>query len=297
MDDAPDVTPAELRLVDEPRDGEPAITVRGLALDLDGTLLAPDGHVAEADRRAVRAAVEAGWHVVLATARWYQLAERTAHDLGLEDPVIACSGAEVRRLRDGTDLLDVRLPDGFAEALYARCDEVDATAMVYQHDDVLFRSPLPSPMAALDEVASVTSLAGAERRPRAALTFGDDLNTWIMDELAPAWEEEVRFLAAMAAPGVRALTLTGRGADKGLALAVACRDLGIEPADVVAFGDSEADVEMFRVAGASVAMGQASPDVHAAATWVTGTNAEAGVGRAIEALLDGSRPSRSGERR
>lgn len=266
------------------------MTVRALALDLDGTLLAPHGTVADVDRRAVQAAVDAGWHVVLATARWYQLAERTAHDLGLRDPIIACSGAEVRRLRDGTDLLDVRLPEAFAQLLYERCDEVDATAMVYQHDDVLFRSPVPSLAPAVDEVTAVTSLAGAEPRPRAALTFGEELNGWILDELAPAWDDEVRFLLAWAAPGVRALTLTGRGADKGLALAVACRDLGIDPADAVAFGDSEADIEMFRVAGASVAMGQAAPEVHEAATWVTGTNAEGGVGQAIEALLDGSRP-------
>ena len=68
--------------------------------------------------RAVGAAVDAGWSVVLATARWYQLAERTARSLGLVDPVIACSGAEVRRLRDGVDLLDVRLPAAFTAELY-----------------------------------------------------------------------------------------------------------------------------------------------------------------------------------
>jgi len=261
---------------------------RALALDLDGTLLAPDGTVCDRDRAAVRAATEAGWHVVLATARWYQLAERTAHDLGLEDPVIACSGAEVRRLRDGTDLLDVRLPAEFARAVYERCDEVDGTVLAYQHHDVLIRSAGPSPMAALPEVRAVTSFAGAEAEPRAALVFGDELNAWILDELGPRWDGEVRFLNSMAAPGVRVLTLTGGEADKGRALAVACRDLGIDPAEVVAFGDSEADVEMFRAAGASVAMGQADREVRDAATWVTAPNTEAGVGQAIGRLLDGS---------
>ena len=93
------------------------MTVRGLALDLDGTLLRPDDSISDRDRAAIEAAREAGWPVVLATARWYQLAERTAHALGLEDPVIACSGAEVRRLRDGVDLLDVRLPPAFTTEL------------------------------------------------------------------------------------------------------------------------------------------------------------------------------------
>jgi len=52
-------------------------------------------------------------------------------------------------------------------------------------------------------------------------------------------------------------------------LEVACADLGISPADVVAMGDSETDVKMFRVAGASVAMGQAPATVKTAATWVS----------------------------
>ena len=53
-------------------------------------------------------------------------------------------------------------------------------------------------------------------------------------------------------------------------------------------GDSETDVEMFKVAGASVAMGQSPVEVREAATWTTSTNTDDGVGRAIEHLLDGT---------
>src|SRR3954466_4994120 len=120
-----------------------AMVVRGLALDLDGTLLRPDDTIGDRGRAAVAAAVEAGWPVILATARWYQLAERTAHELGLVDPVIACSGAEVRRLRDGADLFDVRLPAAFATALYGLCDQADGMAFVYQDRDVVLRNELP----------------------------------------------------------------------------------------------------------------------------------------------------------
>ncbi len=61
--------------------------------------------------------------------------------------------------------------------------------------------------------------------------------------------------------------------------------MGLQPREVVAFGDADNDVEMFRVAGASVAMGQASDEVKAKATAVTLRNDEAGVARAIERLL------------
>src|SRR3954470_7712062 len=130
------------------------VAVRGLALDLDGTLLRPDDTIGDRDRAAVAAAVEAGWPVILATARWYQLAERTAHALGLNDPVIACSGAEVRRLRDGVDLLDVRLPEGFTKELGAACPE--GLVIVYGDREVALRGG-PSPLS-LPEMRNVESL-------------------------------------------------------------------------------------------------------------------------------------------
>ena len=265
------------------------MAVRALAIDLDGTLFGLDGHVSDRNRAAVRAAVDAGLHVVLATARWFQLAERTATDLGLTDPVIACSGAEVRRLTDGVDLMDVRLPTAFTEAVYALCDATGAVVWVAEEERVLFRMEGDPPPGLGDELVKVDALSGeAAARPRMVMIYGPDTNAQIVEELAPRWQGEVRFpMSVIGNHGATVLTLTGLGADKGLALRVACTELGIDVADTVAFGDSETDIEMFRVAGTSVAMGQAADDVKSAATSVTATNAEDGVALAIEDLLDG----------
>jgi Cof subfamily protein (haloacid dehalogenase superfamily) len=264
------------------------MSYRALALDLDGTLLGPDDAVSPRNRAAVKAAVAAGWHVILATARWYQLAERTAHDLDLVDPVIACSGAEVRRLRDGADLFDVRLPAAFASALYTLCDHEVGITFVYQDRDVVVTTELSPSLQALPEVRRVDNLAeGADPTPRCVLLFGDELNARVLEALLPAWQDDVRFLTSMTSQGLSILTLTSTEADKGLALQVACADLKIPVSEVVAMGDSETDIEMFKVAGGSVAMGQASELVRAAATWVTAAHGDDGVGLAIEGLLDG----------
>ena len=140
---------------------------RGLALDLDGTLLRPDDSISDRDRQAVAAAVDAGWSVVLATARWYQLAERTARSLGLVDPVIACSGAEVRRLHDGVDLLDVRLPAAFTAELYAVCEAHDGVVMVYEDRDVAVRSATATPRAARDAPDRLAGRCRADAARRA----------------------------------------------------------------------------------------------------------------------------------
>lgn len=52
----------------------------------------------------------------------------------------------------------------------------------------------------------------------------------------------------------------------------------ISPANVIVFGDGENDVPMMRVAGMSVAMGNAMAVAKEAAVWETGTNDEGGVG-------------------
>jgi hydroxymethylpyrimidine pyrophosphatase-like HAD family hydrolase len=95
----------------------------------------------------------------------------------------------------------------------------------------------------------------------------------------------VRFVESISSDAKSILTLTSTGADKGAALAVACKELDIHPAHVIAIGDAQNDVEMFRVAGTSFAMGQASDMVKAAATHVTTANDQDGVAHAIDAVL------------
>jgi hydroxymethylpyrimidine pyrophosphatase-like HAD family hydrolase len=144
----------------------------------------------------------------------------------------------------------------------------------------------PPPPQLGDELTKVDALVGeAAASPRMVMIYGPDTNARILTELAPRWNEEVRFLDSIIRGGASVLTMTGHGADKGDALRIACADLGIDVADVLAFGDSEADIELFRVAGESVAMGQASDAVKTAATRVTASNDDDGVALVIEDLL------------
>ena len=52
--------------------------------------------------------------------------------------------------------------------------------------------------------------------------------------------------------------------------------LGISAVDVLALGDGRNDIEMLQWAGRGVALGDASPEVLAAARYVTGTFDEGG---------------------
>jgi Cof subfamily protein (haloacid dehalogenase superfamily) len=261
---------------------------KALALDLDGTLLTSRETVSDRNLRALQAARDAGLQIILASARWYQLAERIARDVGAAPPVVACSGAQVRRLDDGRDRFDVRLPAEFAAALYAICDAQRCIATIVGDEDVAVKMEnTVDTSLAPKEMRFVSTLSDASLgTPRIALIQGSAACALIERELAPLWSDRVQFVESMSSYGKPILTLTAAGADKGVALGVACDDLGIALDEVVAFGDSGNDLEMFRVAGAAVAMGQADGRIKSAATFVSARHDEDGVAVAVERLLE-----------
>ncbi|HJU09637.1 MAG TPA: HAD family hydrolase [Candidatus Binataceae bacterium] len=261
---------------------------KALAVDLDGTLLHSDEQVTPRSIEVLKAAKAAGLRIIVATARWYQMAERVARQIESAEPIIACAGAQVRRPSDSHDLLDLRVPEEFANRLYPILDSRRCIAVVAMDDSVLIKMDAGADTSKLPaELAFVPRLAGAVNSlPRIFLIQGTEATGHIVEHLGEQWKERVRFVESFSSRRKSNLTITAAGADKGAALSVACADMGISTTEVVAFGDAEADIEMFRVAGASVAMGQASPHLKSIATAVTLSNDEDGVAVAVEKLLE-----------
>lgn len=81
------------------------------------------------------------------------------------------------------------------------------------------------------------------------------------------------------------LEVIPRSIHKGQGIRNICRVLGIQANEVIAFGDAENDIPMLREAGIGVAMGNASDTVKAAADYITLSNNEDGIAAALERLL------------
>lgn len=257
------------------------------AIDLDGTLLVGD-EVPEVNRQAVQAASQAGIRVLIATARWAQFAVRLGEDLGIQDPVIACSGAQVFDPAGPGDVYDKRLPAEFAKALYAICNAERCIATVTLENNVEIKMDgRPDARHLAPEMRCTAELQlDQSDLPRVAAIQGSRCVRRIRCELQDAFSEQVNILDSIGPTGKTILAITSREATKGAALARACSYMGIEPSQAVAFGDAENDLDMFRIAGASVAMGQADDATKAAATFVSKANTEGGVAHAIWRLLE-----------
>src|SRR5918912_159393 len=86
------------------------MSVRLLALDLDGTLLDSHGQVSARNRRTVAAARERGVRVAVVTGRRFRDARPLALELGIDVPLIAHNGALTKHARTLETVAAVPLP-------------------------------------------------------------------------------------------------------------------------------------------------------------------------------------------
>jgi len=95
----------------------------------------------------------------------------------------------------------------------------------------------------------------------------------------PDWGVRVLQVEAMM------LELVPEGVSKETGLRLLMEERGLAPGDVVAVGDGNNDVEMLRLVGAGVAVGNASEAALAAADHVVASSDEGGVAEAIRRFV------------
>ena len=103
-----------------------------------------------------------------------------------------------------------------------------------------------------------------------------------MDEMMPLLQSTLADLAVPTASGTGIIDLIQPGLDKAWALEQISHQLNIAPDEMMAFGDGENDLSMFRYVGQAVAMDNAAATVKTAANAIAPANTESGVLTYIE---------------
>lgn len=267
---------------------------RLLAFDYDGTAAVDGALPSAAVAAATAAALAAGVHVVLATGRPYASAARYAAALALTDPVICFQGAMVRELSgDREALLTEPLPVAPLRELLAFAEQRRLNLTLYS-EEALYHVFQHHPRAFYDRwfglpMERVHSFAEACQR---MASQGQHVIKGLFIGEPAANDDLIRELQARFADRLSVVrshmlfveALSPR-ATKGQALAFLADRLGVAQAETLAVGDSGNDISMLRWAGLGVAMGNATPDVLAAADWVAPTVDEDGLAAAIERFL------------
>jgi Cof subfamily protein (haloacid dehalogenase superfamily) len=264
--------------------------MRLIACDLDGTILHPDETISERTVHAFLAARDAGVEIVFVTGRpfrWLGPVQRAFGHLGT---VICSNGALVYDLEEET-VLEAKTVDGDlvrdARRLILGLEPgarfaAETTSGLYLEPGFvepgearLLEGVVPAefPMDRLSEEGVVKFLAKSDE--------------YTADEFLRAVHPTIGHLVSVthSAPRVALLEMARHDVNKAASLEVYAAGLGLEAADVVAFGDMPNDVEMLAWAGRGYAMGSGHPLAKAAAGSVAETLANDGVARVIEDLL------------
>lgn len=104
----------------------------------------------------------------------------------------------------------------------------------------------------------------------------------LADELRALCQDRARFYLTDQG---RLVQITAWEASKADAVRRVAARLGLREDEIAVFGDDYNDLEMIRAFPESVAMGNACPELKAAAKYITRSNAEDGIAFALRALL------------
>ncbi|MEV0560795.1 HAD hydrolase family protein [Dactylosporangium sp. NPDC050588] len=262
-----------------------------IATDLDGTLVRSDDTVSDYTRDVLERVKAAGIHIVGATGRGPRLTQLVRSDIPSADFLVMGGGSRVLDIRDPAHpvvLRDERLQgDALAEVLTLLEQELGALSVLIEAGDH-HEAPLwgdTDPHWRYPDVV--------EARVRAECLTGPVLKgfarhpTCDVDEVLAVAERVVpASTATITQAGLGYIEICPPGVDKATGLQFVATALGIDPGDILVFGDMPNDVPMFRWAGfGRVAVANAHPALKALADETTLTNDEDGVATYLEAML------------
>jgi Cof subfamily protein (haloacid dehalogenase superfamily) len=261
---------------------------RLIATDLDGTLFGRDYTISRRSAKVLAQAAGAGTVVVLVTGRPLRWVYLAYDQLAEAYPTICANGAvDYDPVHDAVRASHPLAPPVLAEVCARLTTAVPGMSFAAEIEDGRRMLHEPAYSAGWERVeagAFEAPLSQIVAQPAVKLLGRevdrdpDELSALVQATVADrveATHSSNSGLVEMSAPGVT----------KATGLAALARRLGIEAADVIAFGDMPNDVAMLRWAGRGVAVANAHPAAKAAADEVTLSNEADGVATYLDHLL------------
>jgi HAD superfamily hydrolase (TIGR01484 family) len=222
--------------------------------DLDGTLLRPDGTLSDYSRDGLNRLIADGMHFTVATARSVVSIRQLLQGLQLSLPVINLNGALLSDLHSGRHQSIQAISPETAELVFDqirsnRLEQIEDLRLALA-DPVLCFTVIDHRRTLLQDVRA--SLENCFPGQLQIYLFGNSYSdvgdTWLTIGDAQATKDR----------GIRQLLAQGGYAIDGLTV----------------FGDSDNDVEMFRLAPRAIATANASEEIRTLATEIIGRNSE-----------------------
>ncbi|MEC1671162.1 Cof-type HAD-IIB family hydrolase [Bacillus mojavensis] len=237
------------------------VDIKLIAIDMDGTLLNDEQLISDENRKAIREAEDKGVYVVISTGRTLMTCRELAESLELSSFLITANGSEI--WDSNFNLVERKL---------LHTDHIKMMWDLRNKHNTNFWASTVNKVWRGEFPENITD--------HEWLKFGfdiedDDIRNEVLAELRKNKELEITNSSPTN------IEVNALGINKAAALAKVSEKLGFTMEHVMAMGDSLNDIAMIKEAGLGVAMGNAQDIVKETADWITDTNIEEGVAKAI----------------
>ena len=272
--------------------------IRALAIDLDGTALAPGPALSPRTERAVKLCKKRGIRIILATGRAIDGAEPFRATFGAEGPMVYYNGAIVVDMPEKKILKSALLGKNEAEYCVDLARDMEVFCQMYLPEDgdesrirlmcerdypereMYYRhTGIEAKLVDLKEVLSKPDFVGCVKTMFLA-------EPEVLARVRPKLEEHLDDSVYIAQSHRTFLEVLDAEASKGLGLKFVMEHCGIKKEEIIAFGDEENDIPMFKDAGFSVAPSNANDNVKAVADLVVASNSEDGMAAFLEDFFE-----------
>jgi hypothetical protein len=270
------------------KNGRAVQPIRMVIADVDGTLVTQEKVLTKRAAQAVLSLHEAGIQFSVTSGRPPRGMAMLIDPLKLTQPLAAFNGGVLIKPDLKTVVDQKFLPAGVPEKVIEAIANHGLDVWVYTDTEWFVRDPNAAHVAREQWTVkfpptAVKTFAGLLGRVAKIVGVSDDLDRVAKCEKDVQQAGGTHISAARSQPYY--LDVTHPQANKGEVVLSISRLLNIPAAEIVTLGDMPNDVLMFKKSGVSIAMGNASPEVQASATYVTSTNEDEGFAKAIEKFV------------
>ena len=285
--------------------------IKLIVSDMDGTLLNSNHQISKENLEAIRKAEEKGVHFAIATGRAYSDVKPLLDENNLKCECILSNGAEYRD-KNGNILEEVAIEKDSARKIINMIKKDGLSVEIYTDDGFY---TIDSEEDSLRETARriqtfnpgtgfEDALEQAKIHPHFVnLHYIDDVEEFLKSDVKIAkfvafYEDEETTLKvkktlgdiegiAISSTFTRNIEINNEQAQKGLILSRVIEKLGLKKEEVIVLGDSYNDTSLFTEFPISFAMENAVPEIKQLAKYITDTNDNAGVAKAIYKAIAG----------
>lgn len=269
-----------------------------ICIDMDGTLLNSKHKISETSKRALTKAHDMGVHIVITTGRTYADAEAYSDLIGLNSPIIACTGAVVKEKNDDNVIHKSSIDEQLCIQLLGIFEKYDVKPIFYSLYKVYCGDlKIKIGMWYLKLIGSLNKIIKIDyirNKEKWFDVFKLEKDNIIKCEIINGNKEKINNIRKelgnvggieITSSSRYNIEVTKKGASKGRAIEILADHYGIKKHEVIAIGDSENDISAIDFAGMGIAMGNASEEVKKISNFVTDTNDNDGVAKAIEEFI------------